>query len=79
MDANTPHNRLLQICDELKSEGYRITGSLGSSVYALKHTNGNRITLIEAEGRIATIKNGRMVKIEPIIYGSNQSCHPVTK
>ena len=59
-------NRLLQISGELISEGYRITGKLGDDVMALKHTNGNRITLIATEQSIATIKNGRLVKSEPI-------------
>ena len=59
-------NRLLQISGELISEGYRCTGKLGDAVIALKHTNGNRITLIANEQSIATIKNGRLVKSEPI-------------
>lgn len=59
-------NRLLQVSGELISEGYRITGKLGNEVMALKHTNGNRITLIATEQSIATIKNGHLVKSEPI-------------
>ena len=51
---------------ELISEGYRCTGSIGDAVKALKHTNGNRITLIATEQSIAMIKNGRLVKSEPI-------------
>lgn len=65
--------RILQICDELKNEGYRVTGSLGSTVVALKHTNGNRITIIATGNEIGYLKNGRLIKKEPII------CHPVTK
>ena len=59
-------NRLLQVSGELISEGYRITGKLGDADLALNHTNGNRITLIVTELSIATIKNGRLVKSEPI-------------
>lgn len=67
-------NRLLQVSGELISEGYRITGKLGDTVMALKHTNGNRITLIATEQSIATIKNGRLVKSEPItITAANES------
>lgn len=58
--------RLLQICDELKAEGYRVTGSLGSTVFALRHTNGNRMTISYANGEIGYIKNGRLVKTEPV-------------
>lgn len=64
--------RILQICDELKKEGYRVTGSLGSTVVALKNTNGNRMTIIATGKEIGYLKNGHLVKKEPIY------CHPVT-
>jgi hypothetical protein len=37
-----------------------------SAVRALKHPNGNRITLIGTENDIGILKNGRLVKREPI-------------
>lgn len=58
--------RMLQICDELKAEGYRVTGSLGDTVYALKHPNGNRMTIIYAGGKIGYIKNGTLKKSETV-------------
>lgn len=67
--GTTSHNRLLQVCDGLKSEGYRVTGSLTtneSDIVALKHPNGNRMTLIAHDNEIAYIKNGKLVKSEPI-------------
>ena len=67
--------RMLQICDELKAEGYRVTGSLGETVYALKHPNGNRMTIIYADGEIGYIKNGTLKKREIVEKGY---CHPVT-
>lgn len=57
--------RLEQICSNLISEGYRVTGRLGL-VRALKHPNGNRITLIGADNSIAYIKNGRFLKKDDI-------------
>lgn len=59
-------NRLLQVEGELIFDGYRRTGKLGDMVLALKHTNGNRITLIANEENVAIIKNGRLVKSVPI-------------
>lgn len=56
--------RLLQIVDELKAEGYRVTGTLGDSVFALKHTNGNRMTITAVGKQIGYIKNGHLVKTE---------------
>lgn len=58
--------RLAQIVGELSSEGYRKTGSLGDTVVALKHTNGNRLTVIANENSIVYIKNGKLVKSEPL-------------
>lgn len=57
--------RLEQICSNLISEGYRVTGRLGL-VRALKHPNGNRITLIGTDNSIAYIKNGRFLKKDDI-------------
>lgn len=57
--------RLEQICSNLISEGYRVTGRLGL-IRALKHPNGNRITLIGTENSIAYIKNGRFLKKDDI-------------
>lgn len=57
--------RLEQICSNLISEGYRVTGRLGL-VRALKHPNGNRITLIGTDDSIAYIKNGRFLKKDDI-------------
>lgn len=59
-------NRLRQCADELVSEGYRITGRLGESVIALKHPNGNRMTLIISRGNIAYMKNGHLVKTDEV-------------
>lgn len=57
--------RLEQICSNLISEGYRVTGRLGL-VRALKHPNGNRITLIASGDCIAYIKNGRFLKKDDV-------------
>ena len=65
MNETNVRCRLLQICDELKTEGYRVTGSLGSTIFALRHTNGNRMTITYANGEIGYIKNGHLVKKEP--------------
>lgn len=62
--------RLAQIVGELISEGYRKTGSIGDTVVALKHTNGNRMTIIANEVSIAFLKNGRLVKAEPLTIGA---------
>lgn len=62
--------RLAQIVGELISEGYRKTGSIGDTVVALKHTNGNRMTIIANEVSIAFLKNGRIVKSEPLTVGA---------
>lgn len=66
MNETNVRCRLLQICDELKAEGYRVTGSLGSTVFALRHTNGNRMTITFTNGKIGYIKNGHLVKTEPV-------------
>lgn len=66
MNETNVRCRLLQICDELKTEGYRVTGSLGSTVFALRHTNGNRMTITYTDGKIGYLKNGRLVKSEKI-------------
>ena len=58
--------RLSQIVGNLTSEGWRKTGSLGDCVVALKHPNGNRMTLIATEKSIAYVKNGRLVKTDDI-------------
>ena len=75
--------RLSQIVGELSSEGYRKTGSLGGTVVALKHPNGNRMTIIANEHSIAYLKNGHLVKSEPLtlsaaIGASPCTCNPVT-
>lgn len=62
--------RLAQIVGELISEGYRKTGSIGNTVVALKHTNGNRMTIIANDVSIAFLKNGQLVKSEPITVGA---------
>lgn len=62
--------RLAQIVGELISEGYRKTGSIGNTVVALKHTNGNRMTIIANEVSIAFLKNGRLIKSEPLTVGA---------
>lgn len=62
--------RLAQIVGELISEGYRKTGSIGDTVVALKHTNGNRMTIIAYEKSIAYLKNGRLIKSEPLTIGA---------
>ena len=58
--------RLAQIKGEFLAEGYRQTGKIGDSVFALKHTNGNRITLIATPTSIAIMKNGRLVKTDEV-------------
>lgn len=58
--------RLAQIKGEFLTEGYRQTGKIGDSVFALKHTNGNRITLIATPTSIAIMKNGRLVKTDEV-------------
>lgn len=75
--------RLSQISGELCSEGYRITGRLGRSVIALKHPNGNRITLLAQESDIAIMKNGCLIKTESLLTAAdcaqpNQSANPLT-
>ena len=75
--------RLSQISGEFCSEGYRITGRLGKSVIALKHPNGNRITLVGDGNVIGIIKNGCLVKKETIFADAdcaqpNQSANPLT-
>lgn len=58
--------RLAQIKGEFLSEGYRQTGKIGDSVIALKHTNGNRITLIATPTSIAIMKNGHLIKTDEV-------------
>lgn len=62
--------RLAQVVGELISEGYRKTGSIGNNIVALRHTNGNRMTLIASEVSIAYLKNGLLVKSEPLTVGA---------
>lgn len=62
--------RLALIVGELISEGYRKTGSIGDTVVALKHTNGNRMTIIANDVSIAYLKNGRLIKTEPLAVGA---------
>lgn len=57
--------KLAQVKGEFLNDGYRQTGSLGESCIALKHTNGNRVTLVANDTTIAVIKNGRLVKQYP--------------
>lgn len=56
--------RLAQLVGEFLNDKYRVTGRLGERVVALKHTNGNRITLIAENGSIGIIKNGKLVKVD---------------
>lgn len=75
--------RLSQISGELCSEGYRITGRIGRSVIALKHPNGNRITLLAQDNEIGIVKNGCLVKRESLLAAAdsakpNQSANPLT-
>lgn len=57
--------KLAQVKGEFFNDGYRQTGSLGDTCVALKHTNGNRVTLVANDYTIAVIKNGRLVKQYP--------------
>ena len=57
--------KLAQIKGEFFNDGYRQTGSLGDTCIAMKHTNGNRVTLIANDNTIAVIKNGHLVKQYP--------------
>lgn len=57
--------KLAQVKGEFLNDGYRQTGSLGDKCIAMKHTNGNRVTLIANDNTIAVIKNGRLVKQYP--------------
>lgn len=57
--------KLAQVKGEFLNDGYRQTGSLGDTCIAMKHTNGNRVTLVANETTIAVIKNGRLVKQYP--------------
>ena len=56
--------RLAQIKGEFLTEGYRQTGKIGDSVFALKHTN--RITLIATPTSIAIMKNGHLIKTDEV-------------
>lgn len=58
--------RLAQLVGEFLNDKYRVTGKLGERVVALKHTNGNRITLVAEERSIGIIKNGKLVKIDEL-------------
>lgn len=69
--------RLEQIASNLTTEGYRITGRLRPNVIALKHPNGNRMTLIANEYRIAYIKNGHFLKNDLVCVNA-QSANPST-
>lgn len=76
-------SRLSQITGELCSEGYRITGRLGQTIIALKHPNGNRITLLAQDNEIGILKNGCLVKTESLLTAAdsaqpNQSANPLT-
>ena len=75
--------RLSQKSGEICSEGYRITGRLGRYVIALKHPNGNRITLLAQDNEIGILKNGCLVKRESLLTAAdcaqpNQSANPLT-
>lgn len=75
--------RLSQITGEFCSEGYRITGRLGLTTIALKHPNGNRISLIAIDNEIAIMKNGCLIKTESLLAAAdcaqaNQSANPLT-
>lgn len=59
----TIQERFAQVCANLTTEGYRVTGTM-PGVCALKHTNGNRITTLISGGKIHTLKNGHLVKSE---------------
>ena len=65
--------RVSQLVDNLISEGWRKTGSLGNCVVALKHPNGNRMTLIATEKSIAFIKNGRLIKTDEITAAASKN------
>lgn len=58
--------RLSQILGELSNEGYIRVGCNGACVHGLRHPNGNRMTVIVTESEITYIKNGIVVKREPV-------------
>ena len=68
--------RLAQIKGEFLTDGYRQTGKIGDSVYALKHTNGNRITLIATPTSIAIMKNGRLIKTDEVTRAAAAAASP---
>ena len=56
------------------SENWRVTGSINNAdetTVALKHTNGNRLSIIATSKEIAIIINGHLRSRKPI------TCHPV--
>lgn len=59
------NRRLAQICAGLFSEGWRRIGGVGSSEY-FRHTNGSRMTLVLDGCDVAYIRDGRLVKVEPL-------------
>ncbi len=65
--SNEDHvqRRLAQICAGLFSEGWRRIGGVGSSEY-FRHPNGSRLTLILDGCGVAYIRDGRLVKVEPL-------------
>ena len=66
--------KLAAIATGFFSEGWRLTGSMTISdqtTIAMKHTNGNRLSIIATPVEIAIIINGHLRKREHI------TCHPV--
>lgn len=59
------NRRLAQICAGLISEGWRRIGGVGTSEY-FRHANGSRMTLILDGCDVAYIRDGRLVKVEPL-------------
>lgn len=68
--------RLAQIKGEFLTDGYRQTGKIGDSVFALKHTNGNRITLIATPVSIVILKNGHLVKTDEVVRAAAAAASP---
>lgn len=66
--------RLAQIRASLLSEGWLYVGAMGDQVIHLRHPrNGNRMTIVCTDGYIAYLKNGRLVKCEPMFTARDGS------
>ena len=66
--------RLAQIRASLQSEGWLYVGAMGDHVIHFRHPrNGNRMTIVCTDGYVAYLKNGRLVKYEPMFTARDGS------